>query len=277
VQDAGLPFHEDPSNEDPRFARVRLRREVLPVIRDLNPAAEENIAATWTELAEEAEALDALAAEALVAAGTGEGAMVQASALDGVPAPLRRLALRRLAERAAGREVPLGRERAERIWRLAASAEGGEVDLGGRVKAICEAGLIRFSAGADQASVEPAALQVPGTCHWGGWRLRAELLTAPVEPAGPDVATLDADLLGSELEVRAWREGDRMRPLGLDGTKTLQDLFTDRRVPRSLRHELPVVTAAGEIAWVAGVAVSEQFRLGEGSGRTVVLSASRVD
>ena len=53
-----------------------------------------------------------------------------------------------------------------------------------------------------------------------------------------------------------------MRPLGLGGTKSLQDLFSDRKVPRSLRRSLPVVVSDGEIAWVAGVAVSERFRLG---------------
>ena len=56
------------------------------------------------------------------------------------------------------------------------------------------------------------------------------------------------------LTVRAWRAGDRMRPLGLGGTKSLQDLFTDRKVPRGLRRTLPVVESDGEIAWVAGVA-----------------------
>ena len=58
----------------------------------------------------------------------------------------------------------------------------------------------------------------------------------------------------------------------MGGTKTLADLFTDRGVPRSLRRTLPMVTVDGEVAWVAGVAVSEDFRLDpEPSGR--VLSA----
>jgi len=43
-----------------------------------------------------------------------------------------------------------------------------------------------------------------------------------------------------------------MRPLGLGGTKSLQDLFTDRKVPREARHRLPVVVSDGEIAWVPG-------------------------
>jgi tRNA(Ile)-lysidine synthase len=75
--------------------------------------------------------------------------------------------------------------------------------------------------------------------------------------------------------VRSWREGDRMRPLGLGGTKSLQDLFTDQKVPRSLRHALPVVTAEGRIAWIAGVAVSEEFVARGGAERSAVLSASQ--
>ena len=76
--------------------------------------------------------------------------------------------------------------------------------------------------------------------------------------------------------VRAWREGDRMRPLGLDGTKSLQDLFTDRKVPRSLRGTLPLVVSEGRIAWIAGVAVSEEFAARPGS-EAAVISASVVD
>jgi tRNA(Ile)-lysidine synthase len=67
-----------------------------------------------------------------------------------------------------------------------------------------------------------------------------------------------------------------MQPLGLDGTKSLQDLLGDRKVPRSVRRTLPVVEAGGEIAWVAGVAVSERFRVGPGTKGTVRLRARRM-
>ena len=268
---AALPFHDDPANEDPRFARARLRAEVLPVLRELSPAAEENIAATWTELSEEAEALEALAVELT----GGEQDVLQASLLVEAHPALARLSLRALAARAAGRPVALSREQAGEIMRLAATAEGGEVDLGGGLRAVCEATTIRVRAAAGPAP-EPARLPVPGSCRFGHWRVRAELAEIE-EPRGPDVATLDPAALGAELEVRPWHDGDRMRPLGLGGAKSLQDLFTDARVPRSLRRELPVVLAAGRIAWVPGVAVSEEFRLAEGAREAAVLTASRVD
>ena len=73
--------------------------------------------------------------------------------------------------------------------------------------------------------------------------------------------------------MRAWRDGDRMRPAGLGGTKSLQDLFTDRKVPRALRRTLPVVESGGEIVWVAGVAVDERFAAGEREPGSVALTA----
>src|SRR6476646_6746424 len=276
---AGLPFADDETNLDPAFARNRIRSEILPVLRDLSDAAERNISETQAELAEEANLLERVILEALEAAGAGAGAVaIRAEALAGSEPALRRLALRALAERATGRAVPLGQRRAAEIMRLAALPEGGALDLGHGVRAICEYGLIRFAASSEaDAAPRPVSLRIPGSCRFGRWQVRAAVCPAPMNPAGPDLATLDADALGDELLVRTWREGDRMRPLGMKGSKTLQDLFTDRGVPRSLRHRLPVVTAAGRVVWVAGVAVSEDVRLGQQASEVAVLTARVLD
>ena len=53
----------------------------------------------------------------------------------------------------------------------------------------------------------------------------------------------------------------------MDGSKTLGDLFADRGVPRSQRTRVPVVTCGDRVAWVAGVAVSDDFRLGADTTR----------
>jgi tRNA(Ile)-lysidine synthase len=63
----------------------------------------------------------------------------------------------------------------------------------------------------------------------------------------------------------------------MDGTKSLQDLFTDRGVPRSARRELPVVVADGRVAWVAGVAVSEDFKLASRTEQVAVLTVRALD
>jgi tRNA(Ile)-lysidine synthase len=101
---------------------------------------------------------------------------------------------------------------------------------------------------------------VPGAIAFGAGRVTCE-------PAadGP----LDADALAPELEVRPWRPGDRL------SSKTLQDLFTDRKIPREQRHRLPVVVSDGEIAWVPGVATAERFRATEQSDERVRLDWRR--
>jgi tRNA(Ile)-lysidine synthase len=107
-------------------------------------------------------------------------------------------------------------------------------------------------------------LPVPGTVRFGDWDVEAS-------PGETGEAVLSATQLGTELTVRAWRDGDRMRPAGLGGTKSLQDLFTDRKVPRALRRTLPVVEARGEIVWVAGVAAAART-----PGDPVALDARQV-
>jgi tRNA(Ile)-lysidine synthase len=274
VVEAGLPFRDDPSNAEPIYARNRIRNEVLPVLRGIGPSAEEVIAETQAELTEEGDLLERLATEALRQSGADVGGAISRETLESLDPPVRRLALRRLAERAAGTPVPLARSRAAAIWRLAGEPEGGVIELGGGVEAHVEHGHIRFTAG---PPIEPreATLTLPGACRFGSWEVRAELAPGVPEVEGPDRAVLDPGALEGSLTVRTWREGDRIRPLGLRGTKTLQDLFTDRKVPRSLRRALPVVVSEGRIAWIAGVAVSEEFAAHPGAERSAVLSASQ--
>jgi tRNA(Ile)-lysidine synthase len=273
VRRAGLPFADDPTNDEPLFARNRIRNEVLPVLREIGPDAEATIAETHAELAEEAETLDHLAAEALSSSGAEVAGAISRDALGAMDPAIRRLALRLMAERAADVQVPLGRARAAEIWRLVQEPEGGVVELGGGVEAHAEHGHVRFTSG-DRPQPGEGILTVPGVCHFGAWEVRAELEQGVPAAEGPDLAVLDPAALGSAVTVRAWRDGDRMRPLGLDGTKSLQDLFTDRKVPRSLRRGLPVVEAGKRIAWIAGVAVSEEFAAKPGATQSAVLRAS---
>jgi tRNA(Ile)-lysidine synthase len=196
----------------------------------------------------------------------GGGPAVSLEALNELPAALRRLVLRRLAEAAVGESRSLSRREAEEV-----SALGGEgtktLDLGGGLQALSEYGTLRFKL--EQAEAAPpksVELHVPGQARFGSWEVQAA-------PGGAGEVAVSAAALGDRVMVRSWRDGDRMRPVGLGGTKTLQDLFTDRKVPRGLRAALPVVEVGGEVVWVAGVALDERFAASEGDATAVGLSA----
>jgi tRNA(Ile)-lysidine synthase len=234
----GLPWREDPTNATPAFARNRIRHELLPVLRALHPAAEANVLRTLALLRDEAAVLDEV-----VAAAVDPPDVARLAAL---PPALARLAVQALADRAGGGSVSA---RVPEILSLGAAGGTQTLDLGGGLRAVVEYGRLRFDHGPAAPPVA-AVLRVPGSIAYGGRRLTCE---------EADDGVFDADRLGSRLDVRPWRAGDRMRPLGIGGSRTLQDLFTDRKVPRERRPGVPVVVAGDEIAWVPGVATGERF------------------
>jgi len=68
-----------------------------------------------------------------------------------------------------------------------------------------------------------------------------------------------AAVAGRDLLFRSWRAGDRMKPLGMTGSKKLSDIFTDLKVPRAERKARIVVECGGEIAALAGWRVARSF------------------
>jgi tRNA(Ile)-lysidine synthase len=275
-RESGLSWREDESNLDRTLARNRLRHEVVPQLRAIHPAAERNLLATAAELRDEQELLERAVEAAMAESGAGGvPPSVDGARLAGLAAPLRRLVLRRLAEQAASGPVALDAARMREIERLAAASGSAQVDVGGGVRAVAEYGVIRFVAHADEQPPRPVELPLPGSCRFGEWEVFSQIETRP-HAAGLgslDEPVVDAARLTAPVTVRAWANGDRIRPLGLDGSKSLQDVFTDRKVPRSLRRVLPVVESRGEIAWVAGVVVSEAFKVTESTETAIRLRA----
>ncbi len=260
----GLRWREDDSNASPEYARNRIRAELVPALRGVHAVAEDNVLAVGRILREDGEVLDALVDEVL-----GQEASVSLSVLRSLPSALRRLVVQRMADDAAGGFAPGAGGRAGEI---AALSDHGTatLDVGNGLRAIAEYGALRFEPlGTGSGVVAGAAvlLSIPGSVSFGSVEVRCELAEPAREPG-----MLDRASLGTELVVRSWQPGDRIAPLGLGGTKSLQDLFTARRVPRLERGAVPVVESGGEIAWVAGVATSERFKVTAATREAVRLS-----
>jgi tRNA(Ile)-lysidine synthase len=259
-RERGLAFTTDETNSSRRYARNRVRLDLLGALREVHPAAESNVLRTLDVLRDEAAVLDAVLDAALDDAGDPP----TAASLAALPPALARLAVQRLADRAMPDAPALGARAAE-ILGLAAAGGTATLDVGHGLRAVVSYGALRFERAGRTEAAAPgdALLDVPGTVAFAGGTLTCE--------RGGDIpvgdGTLDADVLVSPLAVRGWRPGDRMRPLGLGGTKTVQDLFCDRKVPRGRRSRLPVVLSDGEIAWIPGVATGERFRVTERTGQ----------
>jgi tRNA(Ile)-lysidine synthase len=93
----------------------------------------------------------------------------------------------------------------------------------------------------------------------------------PLASRGNQVVVEGGGLAGP-LVVRSRRPGDSFRPLGLHGRKKLQDFFVDAKVRRAERDRIPlVVDSKGQIVWVAGLSVAEEFRVTDRTKAVVIL------
>lgn len=94
--------------------------------------------------------------------------------------------------------------------------------------------------------------------------------TQKPETGDPYSACFDADELDFPIVFRSRHPGDRMRPLGLNGSKKVKDMFIDGKLPMSLRDKIPIVTdAKGRILWLPGVRRSGYALVGKGTKRVV--------
>ncbi len=145
----GLPWSEDPSNADARFARARVRGRLVPALRAVHPAAEANVVRTAELLRDEAAVLDDVVDTALAGCDT-----IAVATLAALPRALARLVVRRLAEDSVGGFCPRAAARLDEV--LALGGEGARdaappsgagrpraLDLGDGVRAVVEQGMLR--------------------------------------------------------------------------------------------------------------------------------------
>jgi len=140
-EERGLAWRDDASNEEADYKRNLLRRELIPALERIHPAAKENVLRTAALLREEAELLDSLVdAELAGGEGAAPGTIRLARFAELHPA-LRRLVLQRLADQAAGRPVAGAARFADQVASL--SRGGSALDLGSGVRAVLESGALR--------------------------------------------------------------------------------------------------------------------------------------
>ncbi len=292
----GLAFVTDETNADVSVPRNRVRHELLPLLESrFNPSVVDALADAsdiareeWDWMGQAASRLaPALCRRDDAAVQDGEvqgnAVRIDAEALNGLPVALARLIARQaMSELTGGRDVTFAHvDEALRI-----SRGGGPVDLPGLTVQRKGPDVVLTSRPgrgrrikAESVNLFRVPLSIPGEAGaQGAWSLAAELLPSfravptDVGAGRDDVAVLRADLVRGPLVVRSRRPGDRFRPLGLNGTKKLQDFFVDRKVARSSRDAVPlVVDAQDRILWVAGHAIDEEFRVTDPAQAVLVL------
>ncbi len=249
----------DSSNYDARFLRPRVRRDVMPALRALNPGAAETMARTAALLADDAAWLDAesrAACEQGRVASGAEWVELDRGVVGALAMPIRRRVVRFALEGLVSSVDRLSSERIEAAARGCEQRTSGLLTLGGGVRAEFAPGRVRFTREGERRPPPPVVLGRDGEYHLSAWGLEVRVRCTEVferrERVGRWTAAFDRDRLPGMLAVRSRRPGDYLFPEGMRGRKRVQDLLVDEKVPRWLRGTVPVLTAGDHVVWVVG-------------------------
>jgi tRNA(Ile)-lysidine synthase len=237
-----LDWLDDPTNADPRFLRNRVRREVIPLLEELDPG----IAGRLASLAGEARRVRA-ARQPLVraacehaAAQGGEDWTVRASELRRMDPALAALVVREVLRLARGDLRGVGRVHVEAILAAASRSAGStRVDLPGPVRVVRSYDDVVFTRRPARRPDRHAAVEVrgPGRYVLGPHAVR-------VRPRGGARSRFP-------LVLRHRRPGDRLA----GRTRKLKRLLIDLKVPADLRDMVPLLASGAEVVWAGGLFV----------------------
>lgn len=251
-----IPHVEDETNAQLDATRNVLRHKVLPVLRELNPRAVENMARTAELLAADDDALTAQAEKLLRSCGsvTEHGAELKVSACEEAPPAVVSRALLMLMSQVAASRRDLSRTHVAAAQALLETGCAGQtVSLPYGMTALRTADGLRIQRQTTPLPRE-AALQVGQSVTFGHWIVT--LSDAPQAGAYAYPLSLPE---GADLSVSGWHSADRMSLPGSRGSRTLKRLAADRGISPAERDRLPVLRVNHRPAAVPGIGVDTEF------------------
>jgi tRNA(Ile)-lysidine synthase len=269
LEQEGLSYRHDASNLSRSYLRNRLRLDFLPHLSQLyNPRLAQTIWRTQALLQEDERLLareTAAAWDRVARKLAADCFVLDLDRFFSLEPALQRRVLR-LGVAGMGGDLPLTAPQVGALLALARSEKsGGLISLKENVQVARAGRALHLMKALPDPPQETTPLPAgPGEVESAaGWRWRwARGACRPGEPwPPPETVWLNPDQVSLPLTARFWRPGDRFWPQGAPGPKKLQDFLVDAKIPRWLRPHLPLVTAADEIVWVAGLRVAEPVKL----------------
>jgi tRNA(Ile)-lysidine synthase len=242
----------DSSNMQDDYTRNKVRRHILPLMREINPSITDTLVATGSYLSEAARIYHQSMEEGKARVRVAEGISIEAL-------------LREPSPRALLFEIlhPLGFNPAqtEDVFRSLTGQSGKQFTAK-------DQRVIK-----DRAFLSICKQGIPDDTPPFRLVIKEQALTPDfVIPRDKQSACFDADKVTQPFTVRKVRQGDVFVPFGMRGKKLVSDYLTDRKFSLPQKEQQRALCSGEEIAWLIGERADNRFRVDEGTRRVVVVT-----
>ncbi|WP_374950798.1 tRNA lysidine(34) synthetase TilS [Mucilaginibacter sp.] len=268
VRQEGLAYVEDSSNASVKYARNKIRHQVVPILKELNPSLEVTFEQNLQNFRELEELLHLQVAQLKGTILTHHGDEVHI-ALDDI----RQLRPQRLL--LYGLLQPYGfTDTLINDLISALDKHPGRLIENTAYSLVVDRDRViiskRKQQGDGNVQVNVGSTDIDVT--YSQYRLTLLHDNSPLIVKGnPLSVSVDADLLSYPLTVRAWQQGDFFYPLGMKTRQKLSDFFVHQKIPVNRKNDIPMlVNGNGDIVWIAGYRLNERYKVTENTKKVTI-------
>ena len=265
----GVNWREDLSNEQSDYLRNKLRHEIVPQIRQINPRPEQTFVRTYLRNREIENLLE-------------DHINLEKNRQEENPLEID---ISSLLSKAGGilllEEILFiygySGNQIEELIKLTRSKTGSKMVLP-KAELFLDRGKIFIKVVGKTEISQLQINEVEGQESFGDgvWKWESKKMgKGIISRNSPWVESFDLSKLKFPLSLRPWKEGDWFKPLGMKGKKKISDFLIDEKVARSEKEEILVLCSGENIIWVAGYRMDERFKVTSTTKRVFTIRYTR--
>ena len=276
------PRH-DSSNDLESITRNKIRNQLIPSLKDFNFNVEESLVRLASNAAEAHDFIN-LSANKLIdqyVMFEADKIVIKNNVTSLHPALISNLIMQALNELGDGLKN-IRRTHVREIIKLMHGGTGKEVNLPNGIEAYSfnDTTILSFKKDLPSVNIDVEyIIKIPGITNIPGWAINSSFEKAvDSDFVNNECKTVKVDkrLAGNKVWVRGWQYGDRMQPLGMLGTKKVQDIFVDHKIPKNRRQSMPVICSDQGIIWVAGCGISDWAKVTDKGTDALKIAATEI-
>ncbi|HLO10645.1 MAG TPA: tRNA lysidine(34) synthetase TilS [Pseudoneobacillus sp.] len=247
----------DPSNQKPYYSRNRYRLEVIPFLKRENPAVHEQFQRMSEELYQDETFLEELTAQEMnkvVKSRNDDKITLHIEQFLAMPLPLQRRGIQLILKYLYKvRPSSLSALHIDLIMKLMRSPHpSGRLDYPLGLQIIRSYQLCDFLFNQKEKTPYYFELENHGSIELpNGYTFSLEYVESSRVNKEANTCLLDPLKTKLPIIIRTRRNGDRIHPKGMSGTKKIKDIFMDEKIPQEFREDWPIVTdSTGSILWI---------------------------
>jgi tRNA(Ile)-lysidine synthase len=271
LNEAGIPYRQDSSNENKRYLRNQIRFELIPYLKEkFNPKIEENLAQMAEILRPEDEFIHQYVDEVLKSSfiqRQQNRILLKIAYINKLPPAIRLRLFKTILESLNPAKNGFSFIHIKSLDNLAQKCETGkkvDLSLGIEVRREYDDLILEAKKVGSKKIEYEYTMNIPGFLYIKErkFAVRSELATKEsVDFSGKNAVYLDLDKILQPVIIRNRRDGDWFQPLGMQGRQKIKSLFIDHKIPRSKRDEIMLLVDNISVIWIENMNLNDRVKI----------------